>query len=537
MSEPRSTRLVFRPTRIGFLGSLYRYNPFDPSLWMTLSLALCEPTLSPGNVGWAVGGTPCPRLDSFMPELLRGVTEFAQDLARDATAEPAEMSSYQGAALYCLWVELAAPLQRLIDRNEVEVPFYDSFVARYRFLFGYPGNTVPEPAHLLALFYQARRAWFFAASRILGRSRSAGAARMALWRANMGGDVCAYAESLYAGMDEVPVLITGETGTGKDLAAECIGWSRYIPFDVAARRFARKYDDDFHIRNLCEVPNELLASSLFGHKRGSFTGAAADATGFFALAKRYGTLVLDEAGELPSHLQAMLLRPLQNRTHVRLGENEPREILGRLVFATNRDLEAMVHEGTFRRDLLERMKGIHIRMPSLRQILAEAPDELGYYVRAFIAKKGLSPARVEELTERMMRSLVATRRDYPWPGNLRELEKETGRFLLGEGVAEESVPEVPPVEAPSPPAEAPSPATDSDTPESVALSSGILGPNAKAGKLSVDQVVQALVTEVFATTGESLAETARLIRLDPRTVARKIDRKRLARLRKRSKKK
>src|SRR6185436_7365775 len=203
---------------------------------------------------------------------------------------------------------------------------------------------------LLPLFWQARRTWHFAATKIHGASPSAAAARAAVWAANMTGDVCAYADSLHHHMDEIPVLITGEMGTGKDLAAQCIGSSRYILFDAGARRFARKYDEDFHVRNICEVPGDLLPSALFGHKKGSFTGATADMPGFFGLAGQHGTLFLDEAGEIPLPVQAKLLRPFQNREYVPVGASRPLPIQGRLVFATNADLEAKCRKGEFRAD-------------------------------------------------------------------------------------------------------------------------------------------------------------------------------------------
>src|SRR5262249_2649081 len=128
-------------------------------------------------------------------------------------------------------------------------------------------------------------------------------------------------------------------------------------------------------------------------------------------------------------------------------------------FVTNRDLEAMCQEGTFRLDLLERMNGVRIHMPPLRQMLAEAPDDLGYYIRAFIAKKIRDPARVTALTEKMVASLHATRPGHLWPRNLRELEHDTQRFLLGEGPEE--------IVLPIPPAEATGPSPDEDAPESV----------------------------------------------------------------------
>src|SRR5262249_52666071 len=157
-----------------------------------------------------------------------------------------------------------------------------------------------------AFFYQARRAAWFITVKIAGWSRAARRARAAIWRAILGSDLCTYARGLYKRMHELPVLITGETGTGKDLAAECIGGSGYIPFDPDARRFAAKYAEDFHVRSLCEGSGSLIESMLFGHKKGSFTGASADVPGCLGLAGANGTLFLDEVGEIPLDVQAKL---------------------------------------------------------------------------------------------------------------------------------------------------------------------------------------------------------------------------------------
>src|SRR5262249_9173780 len=146
-----------------------------------------------------------------------------------------------------------------------------------------------------------------------------------------------------------------------------------------------------------------------------------DSPGFFALPKQFGTLFLDEAGEIPLTVQAKLLRPLENREYVRLGEAHPHAILGRLVFATNCDLEAWCRPGTFRLDLLERMRGFLSPMLPFRQILAEDPEAMRCYVRAFIAAKIHRAALVDEWTERILASLRAKPAGHPWPGNLREL--------------------------------------------------------------------------------------------------------------------
>ena len=436
MSTPRSSGPLIEPVTLAFLepiSRLHATNPFEPA-WEALLKDALRGNYVPEDGGAcsrvATLGRNVERITEPLAMQLAGI---GSRLARGVAATPMELAVYQGAAIYGLWDAYGTRLQRIVDDDGVDAPFYDHYLEKYRFLFDHPGLKVPDPAHLFALLYQARRAWYFPATKILGGSASATTVCASLWRVSMGSEICAYAESVYRHMDEIPVLITGETGTGKELAAECIGGSRYIPFDAGTRRFVRKYREDFHARNLCEVPAELQESALFGHRRGSFTGATADAQGCFALAREHGALFFDEAGEIPLHVQAKLLRPLQNREYVPLGETRPRPIPGQLVFATHRDLDALCREGKFRPDLHERMNGFHIHMPPLRQMLAEAPGELRRYVQAFVAAKIESPARVEAWTEGVMTAIRASRADYPWPRNLRELKNYTERCLL-EGV-------------------------------------------------------------------------------------------------------
>jgi DNA-binding NtrC family response regulator len=344
-------------------------------------------------------------------------------------------------------------------------------------------------------------------------------------------------------MHEIPVLITGETGSGKELAARCIGWSRYLSFDPATRRFARKYHEDFHVRNLCAVPDNLVESELFGHVKGSFTGATADKQGLFALLRAEATAFFDEAGEMPLLVQAKLLRPFESREYTPVGGHQRYPIPGRLIFATNKDLEAACKAGTFRLDLFERMNGFRIRMPALRTMLAEMPRELHRYVRAFVGEKFDDPVQVEALTERVVATIPP---GLPWEGNLRELKKYTERVLLGGG--SEIVPESAgaPVSAPAAAgrseAESRPKKTSRPPPEGAAApmsmcapSSGILGPEAKAGRVTAATTIRNLVNRVHAITGENKSLTARLTGLDRKTVSGLLDEALLARFRKNKK--
>jgi DNA-binding NtrC family response regulator len=366
--------------------------------------------------------------------LQRHVADAAARLHGGAVASAQELAVFRGAALLALWDTHRDRIQKIVDTDGVDVPFLDDFVATYhRLRLDHPLLQIPEPRHVLALMYQWRRNVFYIAKLIRGRSAPAVAARMAIFQASMGGNRCVYARKLYLSMERIPVLITGETGTGKDLAAKCIGWGQYIPLHEKEARFVIRHRGASHARNLSEVSRELIEAALFGHKRGSFTGATADAPGFFALPEPHESLFLDEIGELPEHVQAKLLRPLENREIVPVGEQRPRPIHGRYIFGTNKDLEAMCHAGAFRSDLLERMNGVRIHMPPLRQMLAEDPRELEHFVRGFVAAELHDDPDAEAWVQRIVGHIVEEMPGHPWSRNLRELKHFAERYLVTDG--------------------------------------------------------------------------------------------------------
>jgi DNA-binding NtrC family response regulator len=502
-------------------------NPFRHS-WASLIRAALSPEAADSVdestiLPWGPLGAATALLSDRLAVLVRRAIER---LRAGAAPSREEILIYRGAAIYCLWDRFGARFQGIIDDDRVDAPFYGEFEEAYRELLVHPAIRVPEPPHLFALYYQARRAAWFITSKIAGRSRAAGASREAIWRAIMGNDVCTYARSLYAQMDACPVLITGETGTGKDLAAQCIGWSGYIPFDPKARRFARRYAGDFHVRNLCEIPADLVASALFGHKKGSFTGADADALGFFALAGENGTLFLDEIGELPLPAQAKLLRPFESREYLPIGEKEPRKMRGRPLVATHRDLPAMIARGEFREDLYERMNGIRVHVPPLRELCADGG--LLDYVDRFVGARIPDPDERRRLAFHVMQRCQAELGGHLWPRNLRELRNFTERCLL-EGAPSSIAP--PSEGAPIPALPPPAPVPHVPAPESVCMpSSGLVGPTAKAGGVDHKKLLSAYVTHVYVSTGQNKAATARITGFDRRTVAQLIDPVRLARL-------
>jgi len=206
------------------------------------------------------------------------------------------------------------------------------------------------------------------------------------------------------------VLILGETGTGKELAARAI-------HNLSCRR-----ERAFIKFNCAAIPLGLLESELFGHEKGAFTGAIAQKTGRFELANK-GTLFLDEVGDIPPELQAKLLRVLQEQEFERLGSNRTHKVDVRLVAATHRDLAAMVKQGTFREDLYYRLKVFPISIPPLR-LRAEDIPKLVRHFTALHARR--MNKRIDEIPSETMDALVR----YRWPGNVRELQNFVERAVI-----------------------------------------------------------------------------------------------------------
>jgi two-component system response regulator AtoC len=207
------------------------------------------------------------------------------------------------------------------------------------------------------------------------------------------------------------ILVTGETGTGKELVARAI------------HALSRRSQERFVALNCGAIPDALLEAELFGHVRGAFTGAVANRVGRFELANR-GTLFLDEIATMPAPLQAKLLRALQQREVERLGEGRPVPVDVRVVAATNADLEQMVERGTFREDLYYRLNVIPLHLPPLR----ERREDIPLLVRHFLSVLGEQavPARRDVVfSQEAMRRLMA----HDWPGNIRQLENTVERAL------------------------------------------------------------------------------------------------------------
>jgi PAS domain S-box-containing protein len=206
------------------------------------------------------------------------------------------------------------------------------------------------------------------------------------------------------------VLILGETGTGKELIARAL----HRRSNRAARAFVRV--------NCAAIPQSLIASELFGHEKGAFTGALQRRVGRFESADG-GTLFLDEIGDLPMETQIALLRVLQEREFERVGSNHPISVDVRLIAATNRDLPAAVAAGTFRQDLFYRLNVVPIVVPPLRERAADIPLLVEYFVGRYAKAAG---KKIRHIGKQTLEQLTA----YDWPGNIRELQNVVERAVI-----------------------------------------------------------------------------------------------------------
>jgi len=206
------------------------------------------------------------------------------------------------------------------------------------------------------------------------------------------------------------VLILGETGTGKELIAR------------ALHRRSKRANRPFVRVNCAAIPQSLIASELFGHEKGAFTGALQRRVGRFEAANG-GTLFLDEIGELPMETQIALLRVLQEREFERLGSNHPVSVDVRLIAATNRDLPAAVAAGTFRQDLFFRLNVFPISVPSLRERPEDIPLLIEYFVGRYTKEAG---KKIRQIGKHTLEQLQG----YHWPGNIRELQNVVERAVI-----------------------------------------------------------------------------------------------------------
>ena len=515
---PREARIqmsIFRSEERHVLESLARLadcNPFVPE-FVDWERSVLGASHAPHGAVWSlratgVGESPAfARLGTVAEEVARRARER---LLRSTSATIEDRTSYARVAVFVLYQRYAdllhtlhlepTPGRRRVAGYRQFRRDLEHFLDADRFRLTQP----VDPAHLFACFFQVRRAFHLIYRHIVGASRPAARLRAAVWQSIFTHDVQRYWRFLYDRMHDVTTLVTGPSGTGKELVARAIGLSRYVPFDPDRETFVDGLDGAIHAVNLSAMSPTLIESELFGHRKGAFTGAVQDRVGWLESCPALGTVLLDEVGELDASIQIKLLRVLQTREFHRVGETTAREFKGKLIAATNRDLAEEMRAGRFREDLYYRLCSDLVATPSLRDQLRDAPGELRNLV-LFVSERVVGAEAAAQLADEVLECVERDLGpDYPWPGNVRELEQCVRNVLVRRQYR---------------------PSVTQREPGSGGDVAAALG----EGRVTARELLRRYCTTVYARTG-SYQETARRLELDRRTVKQHIDPELLARL-------
>ena len=490
-------------------------NPFLPRCIDLERLALGD-AFREGTANWNIHPDREPARSN-----LQAVTECVEAMAEQLRQRLIESDSvgdddlalYENIVLFLLYHRYNLRFQEQIDRasgprvEQRGVRFYRSFVQDAEHFLAIPNHTfksLAELAHIFACFFQIRRAFHQIFQYIIGVSAPAVRLRAAVWESIFSHDMRRYRRVLYDQMADYTTLITGPSGTGKELVARAIALSQYIPFDGKSQTFGEDFTSLFHALNLSALSPTLIESELFGYRKGAFTGALADRAGWLEICPCHGTVFLDEIGELDTAIQVKLLRVLQTRVFQRIGATQSKRFQGKIIAATNRDLALGLQEGAFREDFYYRICSDLIVTPSLREQLRDDSDELNNLV-SHIARRAIGDEEAQELTQEVL-AWIDERlgQDYGWPGNVRELEQCVRNVLIHKAYWPRQ--------------------TDGGGPvvqlDDVLTASGI----------TVDDLLTRYCTIVYHQVG-SYEEAGRRLQLDRRTVKAKVDPQLLAQLR------
>jgi transcriptional regulator with AAA-type ATPase domain len=482
-------------------------NPFLPERLELERQALGDAFI-PGPPVWSVdlGKLGMNPNEVAIQEWVQQISKsIRQRLAAGAVATDDEQDLCENLILYDLYYRYQDSLFQEVKAESPSKPKKLACYQRFRedvreMLAALPRAAVGNrPQHLFALFFQVRRAFHHIFRFILGGSMAAARLRAAVWQSIFTHDMRRYRRSLYGRMEGISTLIIGPSGTGKELVASAIGLSRYIPFDPQTQAFTEDFRETFLPLNLSALSPSLIESELFGHRKGSFTGAVANRAGYLEGRGSVHTVFLDEIGDLDRSIQVKLLRVLQERRFQRIGETTPREFGGKIIAATNQDLGAEMAAGCFREDLYYRLCSDLIVTPSLFEQVCDSPGEMRSLILLLVQR--LVDAEDHDSLADEVEHWVTSKLPpgYQWPGNVRELE-QCVRSILVRG-------EYRPL----------SPAAR-----------GAGGPLQRLvdqlchGDLTADELLSRYCTLIYAQTGQ-YESAARRLQLDRRTVKRKID--------------
>ena len=283
-------------------------------------------------------------------------------------------------AYFSLYHQIVDDLDRLIEGPEGDSianrklfrRIEEGITKRSPLIRGMSNPMWGNPGHLFSCFYQLRRAFLCLFQDIVGQSDPIRSMRVRVWESVFTQDMLSYQQWMHESVGHFPTLVLGPSGSGKEIIARAIGLSRFIPYDSHSGQFASKPRDSFRPVNLSALSETLIESELFGHRKGSFTGAIRDHAGIFETAGVHGTVFLDEIGEVPESIQVKLLRLLQSGEFQAIGSEERSFYEGKIIAATHRDLDAEMRAGKIREDFFYRLCGDQVNTVALHEILASS---------------------------------------------------------------------------------------------------------------------------------------------------------------------
>jgi len=472
------------------LSELARCNPFLPER-IERERAVLGDAFEAGDAVWSKRrGRENPNVVEIAGRAEPVVKRLHHRLGEGSRPTDEELRLYEELVFYVLYYRFEDGFERAMTNPDVR--FYGELAkAASFFLSDARERDLP---HWFAFLFQVRRASHHIFDFIVGSSLPAARLRGAIWQSIFTHDLRRYRRTLFDKMGDIATLVTGPSGTGKELVAQAIGLSRYVPFDPRAKRFALDPSETFFPLSLSALAPTLIESELFGHRRGAFTGALSDRKGWLAVCPALGTVFLDEIGELDPAIQVKLLRVLQTREFQSLGETKSRRFQGKIVAATNRDLAAEMRSERFREDLYYRLCSDLIATPSLAEQLEDSPEDLSELV-LFITRRLVGREEADAVTGEVLEWIERhLRADYPWPGNVRELEQCVRNVLIRKEY--------------SPPA-----ASRAEDDARLDL---------ETTELTAEELLERYCAVVYGRTG-SYVETARRLNLDRRTVKSKVE--------------
>ena len=361
------------------------------------------------------------------PEAVREVTQRIGQLDKDGAVtigdfKTADRRLIESVFLFDEYHKLNKPFDEHIirqiqaDDEPLQVPFATEAIAR----LVARGITTQTARRYFSLFYQIRRSFYFIERSLVGQSPCMKKLRESLWNNIFTYDIDQYQSYLWDRMEDFSTLLLGPTGCGKGAAAAAIGRSGFIPYNEKKNAFARSFTQTFVSANLSQFAETLMESELFGHARGAFTGAVESHDGLFAMCGKHGAIFLDEIGDISPQVQLKLLKVLEERIFSPVGSYKKLRFHGRVIAATNIDIDKLRQQGKFRDDFYYRLCSDCIIVPDLQQRIKENPNELNEMIAhsVKIITGQHSPDLIDMSIVIIAKNLGS---DYHWPGNVREL--------------------------------------------------------------------------------------------------------------------